>query len=318
MKVAWGRDRLAADLGPLPRSPAVAIGNFDGVHRGHQALLAAARTEANSRGADVGVLTFDPHPARFFAPGLAPPLILSLPRRLELLGQAGADFALVEPFDAGLAGMDPAAFVDQVLVGALAVAHVVVGHDFSFGRKRAGTTTTLVELGRARGFGVTVVDPVSADGLHCSSTKIREFLLEGRIEGAALLLGRPPEITGAVVRGAGRGRALGFATANLLPEEDVLVFRTGIYAARALLLEGDRQEYRAAVSIGTNPTFASGPSPPLTVEAHLLDYPGADLYGARMRLLFASRLRDERRFDTVDALEGEIGRDVDRVRRILA
>jgi riboflavin kinase / FMN adenylyltransferase len=317
MRVARGRARLVADLGRAPRSPAVAIGNFDGVHLGHQALVAAARTEAHGRGAEAGVLTFDPHPARFFAPGLAPPLLMPLARRLELLGEAGADFALVEPFGAELAALAPAAFVDEVLVASLAVAHVVVGYDFSFGRQRAGTAALLAELGRARGFGVTVVAPVTADGLHCSSTKIREFLLEGRIEGAARLLGRPPEITGQVARGAGRGRDLGFATANLQPEGEDLAFRTGIYAARALLLDTGAS-HPAAVSIGTNPTFHAGTGGPLTVEAHLLDYPGADLYAARVRLLFATRLRDERRFDTVADLIAQMERDVERTRQIVA
>jgi riboflavin kinase / FMN adenylyltransferase len=317
MRVAWGRARLVADLGQAPVAPAVAIGNFDGVHRGHQALVAAARTEADTRAAAAGVLTFDPHPARFFAPQLAPPLLLPLARRLELLGEAGAEFVVVERFDAELAAMLPEAFVDEVLVGALQVGHVVVGWDFSFGRKRAGTATMLAEMGRARGFGVTVVAPVSAEGMHCSSTKIREFLLEGRIEGATLLLGRPPEITGPVVRGAGRGRGLGFATANLAPEGEDLAFRTGIYAARAVLLDSG-EVYGAAVSIGTNPTFQSGARAPLTVEAHLLDHPGGDLYGVRMRLLFVTRLRDERRFDTVEELIAQIGRDVGRTREVLA
>jgi riboflavin kinase/FMN adenylyltransferase len=317
MRVAWGRARLVADLGQPPVAPAVAIGNFDGVHRGHQALVAAARTEADTRGAEAGVLTFDPHPARFFRPELAPPLLLPLARRLELLGEAGAGFVVVERFDAALAAMSPETFVDEVLVGALGVAHVVVGWDFSFGRKRAGTAAMLTELGRSRGFGVTVVAPVTVDGMPCSSTKIREFLLEGRIEGAARLLGRPPEITGQVARGAGRGRDLGFATANLQPEGEDLAFRTGIYAARALLLDTGAS-HPAAVSIGTNPTFHAGTGGPLTVEAHLLDYPGADLYAARVRLLFATRLRDERRFDTVADLIAQMERDVERTRQIVA
>jgi riboflavin kinase/FMN adenylyltransferase len=295
----------------------VAIGNFDGVHRGHQALVAAARSEAQGRGTEAGVLTFDPHPARFFAPALAPPLLLPLPRRLELLGEAGAGFAVVEPFDAQLAAMEPDHFVAEVLVGSLAVGHVVVGYDFSFGRKRRGNAARLSELGRQLGFGVTVVAPVSADGLTCSSTKIRESLLEGRIEGAALLLGRPPEISGEVVRGASRGRGLGFPTANLRPELEVVPFRSGIYAARALVLDGSGATFAAAVSIGTNPTFTPSGVTPLTVEAHLLDYPGADLYGQRLRVLFVSRLRDERRFDRIEDLMAEIGRDVERTRQLV-
>ena len=302
MKVAWGHTRLAADLGRSPRAPAVAIGSFDGVHRGHQALLAAARADADTRGAEAGALTFDPHPARYFAPALAPPLIQPLQRRLELLLQSGADFVVVERFDAGLARLTPEEFVDQVLVSGLGVAHVVVGHDFSFGKARAGSSATLTELGRQRGFAVTIIPPVTADGLVCSSTKIREFLLEGRIEGARLLLGRAPEVTGQVVRGAGRGRALGIPTANLDVEGDFPV-RTGIYAAWAELLDRGNARYPAAVSVGTNPTFSTGSErSPVTVEPYLLDYPGDDLYGTRVRLELQARLRDEQRFDTVESL----------------
>ncbi len=316
MKVAWGHARLAEDLGERPREPAIAIGSFDGVHRGHQALLAAARAEAGSRDALAGALTFDPHPARFLAPALAPPLILPLARRVELLGQAGADFVVVEPFDAALASLDPEAFVDQVLVAGLGAGHVVVGHDFSFGHGRLGTGATLVDLGRSRGFTVTVVPAVTVEGVLVSSTKIREFLLEGRIDGARLLLGRPPEVTGKVVRGAGRGRGLGIPTANLQPEGD-LPLKTGIYAAWAHLLDTGGT-YPAAVSVGTNPTFTAGSEgAPVIVEAYLLDYPGPDLYDSRVRLLFEGRLRDERRFGSVEELLAEIQRDVARTRELL-
>jgi riboflavin kinase/FMN adenylyltransferase len=323
MQVVWGRARLAADLGDLgapSRAPAVAIGSFDGVHRGHQALVTNARDDARSRGALAGVLTFDPHPARFFAPALAPPLILPLARRIELLGEAGADFVLVERFDAQLARLEPEDFVAEVLVGALKVARVVVGHDFSFGRGRAGTTATLTELGHRHGFAVTVVPAVTVDGMVCSSTKIREFLLAGRVEGARLLLGRPPEITGQVVRGAGRGRGIGVPTANLEAEGD-LPLKTGIYAGRALLLDRGGARHLAAISVGTNPTFAEAEPgsnvAPVTVEAHLLDYPGDDLYGTRVRLLLEARLRDERRFPSVPALLAEIARDVQRTRQLV-
>ena len=330
MKVAHGRARLTALLGRPPRAPAVTIGNFDGVHRGHQALLAAARDDARSRGADMGVLTFDPHPARFFAPKLAPPLLMPLARRLELLQEAGADFTVVEPFDATLAGLGPEQFVTEVLVGALGVGRAVVGHDFSFGKGRAGNTDTLAALGAQHGFQVTVIPAVTVAGLICSSTKIREFLLEGRVEGAALLLGRPPEVSGPVVRGAGRGRTLGIPTANLAVEGE-LPLRTGIYAAVAELLgDGARPgepapaRYRAAVSVGTNPTFnpalegSPGSPAPITVEAYLLDYPGDDLYGSRVRLFFQARLRDERRFDSVEELLAEIERDVARTRETVS
>lgn len=320
MKIARGRAHLLGDLGRVPRAPAVVIGNFDGVHRGHQALLAAARAAAAPRGGEVGVLTFDPHPARFFAPALAPPMICPLERRLELLAEAGADFVVVEPFDAALAGMEPEAFVAEVLADSLRAAHVVVGYDFSFGRGRKGNTETLRALGPRHGFTVTIVPPVLVDGLTCSSTKIREFLLEGRVEGARLLLGRPYDLTGEVVRGAGRGRGLGVPTANVRAEGD-LFLKTGIYAARASRLDptsgAESASWKAAVSVGTNPTFApDGDVPPITVEAYLLDFDG-DFYGARLRLRFEARLRDERRFASVDELLAEIKRDVARTREIL-
>jgi riboflavin kinase/FMN adenylyltransferase len=301
-----------ADATPGPPL-ALAIGNFDGVHRGHQELVRVARSLAPALGQGgggvAGVLTFDPHPARVFAPALAPPLIVPLPRRLELLGQAGAELAIVEAFTPALAAVEAEAFVRDVLVGRFGARHVVVGYDFSFGRGRRGTPAMLAEVGAALGLGVTIVPPVTVDGLVCSSTKVREFVLEGRVEGAALLLGRPVELTGPVVRGAGRGRGLGVPTANVAPENE-LVPRTGIYAARALVLDADgdvASSHQAALSIGSNPTFIAAGA--VTVEAHLLDF-DADLYDRRLRLEVRHRLRDERRFESVPALLAQIGADV--------
>jgi riboflavin kinase/FMN adenylyltransferase len=311
MKVVRGRGTLAGELGRPLRAPTVAIGNFDGVHLGHQALVATARERAQATGGDTVVLTFDPHPARFFAPQLAPPMISPLPRRLELLGQAGADVIVIEAFDAAFAALQPSAFVEEVLARELGARHLVVGYDFTFGQGRRGTASLLVELGAKLGLGVTVVPPVSAGGVVCSSTKIREFVLEGRVEGARMLLGRPFEIAGEVVRGAGRGRTFGIPTANIHPEGELLP-RTGIYAARA---RAGSIERPAAVSVGTNPTFASG-EPHVTVEAYLLDFDG-DLYGRRLELSMEARLRDERRFPSVDELRREIDRDIARTREIL-
>jgi riboflavin kinase/FMN adenylyltransferase len=307
----------APRLAEAPPAPlALAIGNFDGVHRGHQALVCAAADIAGRAGGTAGVLTFDPHPARVFAPALAPPLIVPLARRLELLGEAGATLAIVEAFTPALAAVEPEAFVRDVLVGAFGAREVVVGYDFSFGRARRGTPALLRELGAGLGLGVTIVPPVTVDGLVCSSTKVREFVLEGRVEGAALLLGRPVELQGPVVRGAGRGRGLGLPTANVAPEGE-LVPRLGIYAARARVLDasgGIASTHGAALSIGSNPTFTAGSgSAPVTVEAHLLDFDG-DLYTKRIRLEILHRLRDERRFETVDALMAQIREDIAQTR----
>jgi riboflavin kinase/FMN adenylyltransferase len=299
------------------RAPAVAIGNFDGVHLGHQTLVATAKRLAQASGNEAVVLTFDPHPARFFAPNLAPPMLVSLDRRLELLAQAGADAVVVEPFTSDFAALSADSFLADVLRANLGTHHVVVGWDFSFGARRQGNAALLESAGARLGMGVTIVPPVMVDGLVCSSTKIREFVLEGRVEGAALLLGRPYETTGRVVHGLHRGRSLGFPTANLESETD-LVPKPGVYAAWAVSADGSlSHRMRAAVSIGTNPTFpAEGRSPAVTVEAHLLDFDG-DIYGARLRLEFASRVREQRSFPSVEHLVAEIRRDILRTREIL-
>ncbi len=314
MHIVPGCDRFVAMWGTKPRPLALAIGNFDGVHRGHQALLQAAVQAAKALGGSPGVLTFDPHPARFFAPHLSPPMLLPIARRIALLGEYGAAFVIVEPFDAPLSGLSPEAFVQDMLIGKLGVGHVVVGYDFSFGRGRQGSGATLVAMGQRHGFGVTIVPPVAVNGLTCSSTKIREFLLEGRVQGATLLLGRPPELHGVVVQGQGRGRGIGVPTANLKGAVDV-VLRPGVYAGHAVLADGRR--FAAAINIGTNPTFvpAQNAPPPLTVEAHLLDFSG-DLYGQPLRLDIMARLRDERRFAAVADLVAQIHQDIQHTREL--
>lgn len=261
-------------------------------------------------------LTFDPHPARLLAPKLAPPLLLSLERRAELLGEAGVDIVVVEPFTREFAAIEAEAFATEVLARDLHAAHVVVGYDFSFGKGRRGDVGLLETLGARAGFGVSVVRRVSVHGLTCSSTKVREFALEGRVEGAEVLLGRPFELTGQVMRGAGRGRTIGYPTANLRPESE-LIPKAGIYAARARVLDdggaagGD--VWRCAVSIGTNPTFVKDGAQ--VVEAYLLDFAG-DLYGRRVRLEFVQRLRDEHRFDSVESLVAQIEDDVAKTREL--
>ncbi|HEX7596621.1 MAG TPA: bifunctional riboflavin kinase/FAD synthetase [Polyangia bacterium] len=318
MHVIRGRHRISSQLGRLLRAPAVAIGNFDGVHHGHQALIVEAGRLGHAAGNEAVVLTFDPHPARFFAPTLAPPMLMSLDRRLELLGAAGADVVVVEPFTADFSALPAERFVAEVLRADLGARHVVVGYDFSFGARRMGNAALLKTLGAQLGMGVTIVQPVMVEGLVCSSTKIREFVLEGRVEGAALLLGRPYETTGPVVHGLHRGRTLGFPTANLESETELLP-KPGVYAAWACSADGTRPDrWRAAVSIGSNPTFVAegGTLPAVTVEAHLLDFEG-DLYGTRLRLEYVGRLRDQRSFPSVDELLAEIKRDITRTRELL-
>jgi len=307
--------RSAADTAALPT--AVAIGNFDGVHRGHQALLAEARARAQRRGGRSAVLTFAPHPARLFAPAKAPPLIMSLERRLELFAEAGIDVAIVEAFTPAFAAIEADEFVRRVLAQDLAAGDLVVGYDFSFGRGRAGNVARLAALGAELGLGVAVIPPVTIDGIACSSTRVRELCAEGDVRRAAKLLSRPVEVEGRVVRGAARGRTLGFPTANVVPEGE-LVPKLGIYAARTRLLEGPGAGavHKTALSIGRNPTFTGpGTGAPVTVEAYLLDFDG-DLYDRRVRLEILDRLRDEQRFESIDALIAQITADVARVREI--
>jgi len=297
--------------GALPPGSVVAMGSFDGVHLGHQQVLARAAALAQELGGDLAALTFDPHPARVLAPDLAPPLICPVTRRIELLGEAGARHVVLLPFTRELAATTAEDFVATILVGQLGAAGVVVGYDFTFGRGGRGTTTLLRELGARHGLAVAVVEPYHHEGILVSSTKVREFALSGRMYGAATLLGRPLELSGTVVRGAGRGRVLGYPTANVAVEEELLPAR-GIYAARARV--DHDAHFDAAVSVGTNPTFTVGTE--VVVEAHLLDTQ-VDLYGRRLTLELVRRLRPERRFDSAEELTAQIARDVLTVREIL-
>jgi riboflavin kinase/FMN adenylyltransferase len=300
MMIARGMDSLERPL----RNPVVAIGNFDGVHRGHARLFEETRRLAGSD--DAVVLTFDPHPAKILAPAYAPPLITTLDRKLELIAENGIDVTVVQPFDLAFAARSPAAFLEEVLVRGLSARGVVVGWDFTFGAHRAGTVDLLKADGR---FGVTAVPPVSIDGLVCSSTKVREFVAEGRVDGARLILGRPFEVEGEVVHGDGRGRTIGVPTANLKPKTELLP-KNGVYAGFATA-KGRR--LAAAINVGTNPTFVA--DRPVVVEAHLLDY-DQDLYGETLRLELVERLRAEERFPSVEALITQIKKDVERARQV--
>jgi len=309
---------IAEAAGGALRGGAVAIGNFDGVHHGHQALLRAAREQAGRRGRAAGALTFDPHPVRVLRPGLAPPILTPLVRKLELLGELGLDATVVQPFTLEWAATSAAEFVERDLARLLGVADVVVGWDFTAGHERA-RVDVLRPLLAARGVALHVVEPVTSDGLVVSSTKIREFLLEGKVEAAAMLLSRPYDVDGVVEHGAGRGRGFGFATANV--ETQGLLPANGVYVVRAFVGGGGDGFERAAFhggvcNIGVKPTVEAGAR--VSAEAHLFDFDGRDLYGEPIRVAFLSRLRDERRFDSVDALKAQIAADADRARRYLA
>ena len=313
--------RSLAEAGSL-RGCAVAIGNFDGVHLGHRRLFEVARARAGARGAPAVALTFEPHPARVLRPELAPPLLTPLGRKLELMEGCGLDAVVVQPFDLAWAQTGARAFVERDLCRRLGAAEVVVGYDFTAGHERA-RAPELGEMLRACGSALEVVQPVTAEGLTVSSTKIREFLLEGRPDAAALLLGRPHDVEGVAERGAGRGRALGFPTANLRPE--AMLPANGVYAVRVRLgapvggggVTGtwDATRWDGVCNVGVKPTVEQ--EAPVTAEAHLLGFDGRDLHGHRVRIAFLVRLREERRFPSVEDLRAQIGRDVERAREAL-
>jgi riboflavin kinase / FMN adenylyltransferase len=299
---------------PSP-SPATVLvmGNFDGVHLGHQALFRLGRERARALGAEAWALTFDPHPSQVLAPDLAPPLLCTLEQRLGRIAGQGMDATLVVSFTPELAATPPEGFVAAHLLPC-GVREVVVGYDFTFGKGRSGTTKTLRELGARHGFTVHVVPPVSIDqGIVPSSTKVREYLLEGRVDAAEKLLGRPHDVVGTVVEGAGRGRTIGFPTANVATDGGVLP-ANGVYAV-LIRLEGEAAWRGGAANIGTNPTFTSQSA--VILEVHVLDYDGPSLVGRRVTVAFVKRLRAEQRFPSVDALVARIGEDVAECRRIL-
>jgi riboflavin kinase/FMN adenylyltransferase len=292
-------------------SPGVSIGNFDGVHRGHQALVAATARWARSRGGTVVALTFDPHPTRLLDPQRGPATLSTLAQKEELLGRLGVERLAVLPFTEALARLPPEEFARTVLAGALEAKRVVVGEDFRFGQGRRGDVKTLGALGKTLGFEVEAVPAVLHGDRPVSSSRVRAALREGDVEEAWSLLGHPFFVDGTVVEGERRGRQLGFPTANLQTENEILPSH-GVYAARCRLPSGEW--FPAVANFGRRPTF--GGSLP-SAEAHLIDF-DQELYGARLRLEFQARLRDERRFPGPAALVAQIGRDVARARAVVA
>jgi riboflavin kinase/FMN adenylyltransferase len=295
---------------PWP-APAVTVGNFDGVHLGHQALVHRTVSEARTASGTAVALSFDPHPARVLTPDRAPAALTTPAQKEELLAGLGLDALVILPFTRELARLAPEQFVSDVLVGALGAKVVVVGESFRFGHRQAGDVSLLSTLGAETGFAVRAVAPVVRDGLAVSSSRVRECLKAGDVSTARSLLGRSHFVDATVVRGDDRGKAIGVPTANLEPENEV-VPGPGVYAGRCRLPDGTQRV--AVANVGRRPTFGGGA---LTTEAHLLDFDG-DLYGARVRLWFQERLRDERRFDGIEALVTQIHRDVERARGLVS
>jgi len=293
------------------RSPVVALGNFDGLHLGHQTILARTRERATQLGADPIAFTFWPHPVAVLAPERAPAMLTSLGCRLALLRRAGLAGAVVQRFTRAFAGLEPEQFVAEVVVGALGASAVVVGYNVTFGRDRKGTPERLAELGREHGFEVHVVPPVAVGERTVSSSVVRRTIAAGEVAEAARLLGRSHELVGRVRAGDRRGATIGFPTANVYPRGGMLP-PDGVYAVR-VGIGGEEPARPAVANLGTNPTFGAGAR---RLETHLLDF-DADLYGRRIRVAFEKRLRGERRFPSVDALVEQIRADAACAREVL-
>jgi riboflavin kinase/FMN adenylyltransferase len=293
----------------------VTIGNFDGVHRGHRALIEEARGRALALGAPLGVVTFEPHPREVLAPDRAPPRLTPLRIKARILVDLGVDHLFALAFNEHLMTKSPEAFVHDVLAGGLGIRHAVVGYDFRFGHRRAGDADTLARLGDEYGFGVTCMEPVAWCGEVCSSSRIRDAVAAGDVALARDLLGHPYLIEGRVVAGARRGRELGYPTANLRPGGRGLWPANGIYAVRATWDAGDRPGWCDAVaSLGVRPTFGGGER---LLEIHLFGQE-VDLYGCRLCCGFIERLRAEESFATVEALRAQMDRDCAAARTALA
>jgi riboflavin kinase/FMN adenylyltransferase len=304
--------RDLATLAPGGRR-AIALGTFDGVHLGHRALIAEVVARAQELSATASVATFDPMPLEVLRPGSAPPRLSTLDQRAALIAEQAPDELLVVRFDHALASLDPAAFVESVLVRTLGIAWAVVGENFRFGHGAVGDAGVLAELGRTHGFGVSAVPLQTVDGERVSSSWIRELVSQGEVQHAARLLGRDPWLEGIVERGDARGRELGVPTANLAVDPSSVRPARGVYAGIAVLEDGRR--IPAAISVGWNPTFGEGR--PITVEAHLLDF-AEDLYDRPLRLEFRRFLRHELRFDSVDELIAQMQQDIAQTRELTA
>lgn len=288
---------------------AVAIGNLDGFHRGHQALVASAK----SAGGTPAVLTFSPHPQEVLLPSPEGHRLTTDSEKFQLLEKAGVACVLALRFDLALAAQTPEEFFRNFLQNGLRASSVHVGDDFRFGSRRSGDTRVLASLGRAAGVSVHVIPPVESGGKRISSSRIRETLKLGQVEEASMLLGRPYFLAGHVEKGAGRGRQLGIPTANVAYAAEKFPPKLGVYATRVVW----RGTSFASVSnYGTRPTFTgTGPSVPV-LETHLLDFE-RDLYGQEVKVEFLARVRDEKRFDSVEALRAQVAADIDTVRKMV-
>ena len=301
--------RYTSQCAPSPH-PIVSIGNFDGVHIGHQAILRLLVQEARKRQGTAIVLTFYPHPLAVLQPQRRPPLICNLREKLHLFASLGVQKVFLQHFTPTFARVSPEEFVQNYILKAFGAEKVIVGHNVSFGRNRAGNAETLQRFGKIYGFETEIVGPIRTDDQEVSSTMVRTLLAAGSVSSVARFLGRRFTVSGRVVKGFQRGRTVGFPTANLLPRADLLL-PNGVYAVRVDL---DRQEIPGVANIGFNPTFGVDRR---TLEAHLFDFSG-DLYGKHLSVGFVERLRGEQKFSSVEELVRQIQKDAARARSLLS
>ena len=296
---------------PIAGEASVTIGVFDGVHAGHRAVIGRALAVARERGLRAVAVTFDRHPLETLSPGKTPKLLTTPRRKAELIEALGIDVLFVLEFTEAVSRWSPEEFIERVLIRGLHARHVAVGSSFTFGHRAAGTVATLTDLGEVHGFSAEGMATVLLAGRRVSSSSIRDALSAGDLEWPELALGRRYAVEGTVVPGAGRGRELGFPTANLRTPEAILLPGRGVYAGRAI---GGDASWPAAINVGVNPTFGREP---LHLEAYLLGFDG-DLTGAVLGIEFWARLRDEVAFDGPGELSRQIGLDVEATRRLVA
>jgi len=304
--------KIIYDLKELDKSfenPVLTIGNFDGVHKGHLALFDMVKGRAHAiRGQSV-VMTFEPHPIKLTNPGKGLSIITPLKQKLKLISETGIDVILCIPFDRQFSTISAHDFVKDILVDKIGIKEIVVGYDYSFGNNRKGDIGLLKRMGKELGFKVHTIEPIHLNKVLVSSTSIRNFIKQGDLEHARILLGRDYQITGRVISGAGRGgKLLGFPTANLLPVDE-LIPKKGVYA---VIAEIDARTYYGVCNIGNNPTFGENA---LSIETHLFDFNG-ETVGKDLTIRFMHRLRDEKTFSGIKELSAQISRDIQKAREL--
>jgi riboflavin kinase / FMN adenylyltransferase len=304
---------VITDLRIFPNTlplPIMTIGNFDGVHLGHQALFRTLHQRARAMGGTAIVLTFDPHPLKILAPQHCPPLITPTAKKISLMEACQLDVVICLPFTQELANLTPVAFVEDVLVGTVGVRELYVGYNFAFGKGRQGTISLLQQLGGRHGFRVHIIEPIAVEGKVVSSSVIRQWVEQGDVDEAALLLGRLYSIGGTIVEGYQKGRELGFPTANMRSTYELIPSR-GVYA---VLVDWRAQRYEGVANIGYNPTFGRTQ---LSIEIHLFNF-STQLYGETVEVFFVKKIRDERAFPSVADLVKQISQDVEAAHILLS